>query len=354
MTLNELRARPPGGFFLDPSVPEDLERYLRGKAVMAGGERLLSLTRAGDGNMNCVVRVRTTQRSFIVKQSRPWVEKYPQFAAPGDRACREAEFYGLVRDLREVAHRMPLLMFADPAARILVLEDLGTGGDYSGIYRGDQFVQAEVESLADFLSHLHRISRPEQLPREFLVNREMRALNHAHIYEIPLQPDNGLDLGRIESGLDGWAREFREDPVLPVVVRRLGREVYLADGPSLLHGDFFPGSMVRTPAGPKVIDPEFGHFGRPEYDLAILVAHLVLGRQPARLAAVLLGRYRPPEALDRLLIRQLAGVEILRRILGYAQLPHDWPPGTRAELLARARDAIVGEPSRGLEVMLPD
>lgn len=38
--------------------------------------------REGEGNMNCVVRVMTSRRSFILKQSRPWVEKYPGFAAP--------------------------------------------------------------------------------------------------------------------------------------------------------------------------------------------------------------------------------------------------------------------------------
>ena len=40
----------------------------------------MSAVRAGDGNMNCTVRVTTGTGTLIVKQSRPWVEKYPRFA----------------------------------------------------------------------------------------------------------------------------------------------------------------------------------------------------------------------------------------------------------------------------------
>ncbi|MBN8246403.1 MAG: phosphotransferase [Verrucomicrobia bacterium] len=341
MTSSGYRENPPGGLFLDPSDPVGLETHLRRHSVIVGGERLLSLARAGDGNMNCVVRASTSTRSLIVKQSRPWVEKYPQFTAPADRACREIEFYRQVAGVPGVADRMPRLIFADPEARLLVLEDLGPGGDYSGIYRGDLFRETEMEHLADFLTRLHSLERSEGLPAGFLANREMRALNHAHIYEIPLQRENGLDLDGIEPGLGLLARELQEDRDLLATVHRIGREAYLADGPCLLHGDFFPGSIVRTAGGPKVIDPEFAHYGYREYDLAILIAHLSLGRQPAHLAPVLLARYRPPSPLDLQLLRQLAGVEILRRILGYAQLPQDWTPGTRAELLGMARRWIL-------------
>jgi 5-methylthioribose kinase len=32
--------------------------------------------------MNCVLRIETAARSFIIKQSRGYVERYPQIAAP--------------------------------------------------------------------------------------------------------------------------------------------------------------------------------------------------------------------------------------------------------------------------------
>jgi 5-methylthioribose kinase len=38
--------------------------------------------------MNCVLRIETA-RSFIIKQSRGYVEKYPQIAAPAERVLTE-------------------------------------------------------------------------------------------------------------------------------------------------------------------------------------------------------------------------------------------------------------------------
>ena len=40
----------------------------------------------GEGNMNYTLRVRTNGRSIILKQARPWVEKYPVIDAPDERA----------------------------------------------------------------------------------------------------------------------------------------------------------------------------------------------------------------------------------------------------------------------------
>ena len=292
--------------------------------------------------MNCVLRVHTTQRALILKQSRPWVEKYPQFAAPWDRACREMEFYRRTQGIPTLATFLPRLLLGDPEARILVLSDLGDGGDYSDVYRGVQFVNTDLDSIAEFLSVLHREGSAPSDTAPGLANREMRELNHAHIFRIPLQPDNGLDLDKIEPGLQATADLLKRDSPLVGEMERLGREAYLADGPCLLHGDFFPGSLVRTSAGPRVIDPEFCFLGRPEFDVAIFSAHLILARQPKEHLAQFRTNYRPPPTFDDGLVTRLAGCEILRRILGYAQLPVRWTSGTRAELLHQSRRMILG------------
>jgi 5-methylthioribose kinase len=166
-------------------------------------------------------------------------------------------------------------------------------------------------------------------------------LNHAHIFTIPFQPGNGLDLDAFCPGLAACARPFVEDVALREMSVQLGRECYLADGPCLLHGDFFPGSLVRTPKGPQVLDPEFGFFGRPEFDVAVFAAHLLLAHQPAGSIAMFLRGYQPRPDFNVLRMRQLAGIEIFRRILGYAQLP--LPSGLllRQELLEIARQLVL-------------
>jgi 5-methylthioribose kinase len=133
-------AQCPGLFYLDPDRRDDLETYLHQAGVLSAGESVLTAMRAGEGNMNCTLRVTTRTRSFIVKQARPWVEKYPQFAAPWDRALREIEFYQLVADEPEVTERMPRLLHADRASRLLVLEDVGISSDLTCIYHGSRQV----------------------------------------------------------------------------------------------------------------------------------------------------------------------------------------------------------------------
>jgi LemA protein len=78
MTPTQWRAAHPDLFFLDPTRPVDLARWLAGTGLLQPGEVVLQAAKAGDGNMNCTLRVTTSRRSLIVKQSRPWVEKYPQ------------------------------------------------------------------------------------------------------------------------------------------------------------------------------------------------------------------------------------------------------------------------------------
>lgn len=335
---------PPSGFphafYLSAQRPAELASFLTTAGHLASGERLLSVARAGDGNMNCTVRVLTDRGSLIVKQSRPWVEKYPQFAAPWDRTLREAEFYRLVSRRPGVAEFLPQIRGVDAEARVLILEDLGAATDYTGVYRGDAFTLDEVQSLARFLSALHQPWTAEEGPRS-LTNREMRQLNHAHIFEIPLQPANGLDLEALTPGLAQVATSLKKDPRYCRETARLGREAYLTDGPCLLHGDFFPGSLLRTTAGPRVIDPEFGFFGRPEFDAAVFLAHLTLSGQPTHLAQAWRSAYAAPPAFDDTLMRQLTGVEVMRRLIGYAQLPLGYGLARKQELLELSRELVL-------------
>lgn len=340
MNIAEFRQAHPEGHFLDPADIAGLGRYLAEHGVLASEETLLSATRAGDGNMNCTLRVKTSTRTLVVKQSRPWVEKYPQFAAPWDRALREMEFYRLIAPFENLSRRMPRLLSADPGSRILVLEDLGKHGDYSDLYAGRTFAIGEIAVLGGFLSVLHAAFDDAPPPFPF-PNREMRELNHAHIFVIPFQPGNGLDLDALCAGLSACAQPFLEDATLRELAAKLGSEWYLADGPCLLHGDFFPGSIVRTPKGPFVLDPEFGFLGRPEFDVAVFAAHLLLASQPAGSIALFLRSYMPRADFDVRRMRQLAGIEIFRRILGYAQLPLPAGLPLRQELLEIARQLVL-------------
>ena len=115
--------------WLEAGDIEAVGRLLAERGWLEAGECVCSADRAGEGNMNLTLRVRTDRRSMILKQARPWVEKYDTIAAPWDRALFEQRFYERIRSIPEVASRMPRLIQSDDRARVLLLEDLRDGTD---------------------------------------------------------------------------------------------------------------------------------------------------------------------------------------------------------------------------------
>ncbi|HBY59069.1 MAG TPA: aminoglycoside phosphotransferase, partial [Solibacterales bacterium] len=267
---------------LDPGAVAAIEKWMKRLGWEAGG-RLISVERAGNGNMNMTVRVRTADWSFILKQARPWVVKYPQIPAPLERAGVEAAFYAAVGGVAEVSRRMPRLRGFDAESHLLWLEDMGEGGDLTHLFQTGEFTAEECAELIRYLVTLHRVKVTAGEAAVFQ-NRAMRALNHEHQYEFPLRAENGLDLERITPGLAQEAGRLQRDEKYCERVAELGR-LYLADGAVLVHGDYFPGSWLRREGGLAVIDPEFCFLGMAEYDLGVFLAHLELmgaGRHGAR------------------------------------------------------------------------
>ncbi len=322
-----------------PGVTED---FLRQRGWMVEGERFLGATRAGEGNMNLTLRVRTDRRSLILKQARPWVEKYDWIAAPFERALVERRFYDRVQSIPSVGARMPRLEAHDADARALLLEDLAEGvedgvADFTSLYTSGEMGVEDVRALGAYLRELHRETRGTV--DESLANREMRALNHEHIFRVPYSEDNGVELDARDAGLVQTVAKLRADAELARRVGALG-ERYLADGECLVHGDFFPGSWLSTPDGPRVIDPEFCFPGDPEFDIGIGVAHLVMARQAPELCSLLI-ETAAGEGCSPGLVARFAGVEVIRRIAGVAQLPIPPESGRRAQLLEQARGAVL-------------
>lgn len=296
----------PEGFQLDPADPASAERHLRRLGWIAADDTVASLRKAGEGNMNLVLRVDLGWRSLIVKQSRPWVEKYPDIPAPADRVLVEAAFYGAVADHGSVAGLMPRLLGLDAPSRMLAVEDLGEANDLLDAYAGRPITRAEQSTLAGWLAALHEVPFPDE---PLLHNRAMRALNHAHIFELPLTSDHPA------------AAALRADAAFADTLAALGQR-YLADGPALVHGDYYPGSWMRTPAGLRVLDPEFAHTGEPAFDLGVMVAHLIFaGANPDDALASVAADYGRP--IDLALTSGFAGAELMRRLLGVARLPVD-------------------------------
>lgn len=294
--------------------------------------------------MNLTLRVATRFTSLIVKQARPWVEKYPSIAAPVERTGVEHAFYRAVAGIAPVARMMPRVLGFDAGAHVLVLEDLGPLSDLTAVYRGVALPPEAVTALAAYLAFLHGSARGACA--SFPENLAMRRLNHEHIFVVPLDPNNGLDLDTHEPGLRAAAGPLLADAHVRARFAELGAR-YLAAGTCLIHGDYFPGSWVESARGVRVIDPEFAFAGDPEFDIGVALAHLMIANESgavsdAWLRAVIDARAGLSGAgrFDPVLTVEFAAVEIIRRIIGVAQLPIPRTDGTRAALLETARRAL--------------
>jgi 5-methylthioribose kinase len=329
----------PDVYLLTADDLAGLSEYLQQRGWLRPGEILRSVGQAGEGNMNYTLRVITTARSFILKQARPWVEKYPHIAAPWERTLIEGRFYEAIAADSQLAAQMPQMLGLDETSHILALEDCGAAQDFTTLYQGVKLTPGQLAELTEYLSRLHHLSN-EVARHSIFANRAMRALNHLHIFAFPLQLANGFDLDAITPGLGKVAQALKLDEVYVQRVGKLG-ELYLRDGATLLHGDYFPGSWLQTAQGVRVIDPEFCFYGPAEFDLGVMIAHLHLAEQPADLASELLLSYNPARPLNQKLMRQFAGVEIMRRLIGVAQLPLKLSLEAKSALLSLSRELVL-------------
>ncbi|MBC3783742.1 phosphotransferase [Spirosoma utsteinense] len=325
---------------LDAQQPLVLQDYLHRRGWLDIEENISLLEKPGEGNMNYTLRVVTPNRTLIVKQSRPYVEKYPTIAAPAERAVIEGRFYQKTQAIPMLAGQMPHLLGIDEENNMLILEDLGESSDFTFLYQPcRQLSEADARALTDYLSELHTHFSTER-PDPAFTNRAMRALNYEHIINYPFQEDNGFDLNSIQPGLQELARPYKRDTDLKKRVKALG-DVYVGNTPTgqpgtLLHGDYYPGSWLQTADGTKIIDPEFCFYGPAEFDLGVMVAHLMMAEQPPTVLHTVLTTYQSGSGFDEQLRKQFTGIEIMRRLIGLAQLPLSLSLGTKRDLLDEA------------------
>ena len=327
-----------------------VEARLRELGWIGADEDVRALAPPGAGNMNRTLRAELPGRTLILKQAVPFVAKYPHIPAPVERLDAEAAFYRLIAGSAALAMRTPRVLGEDPANHLLWLEDLGTGGDFTWIYAGQSTIAARRDELRGqftalfyWLWKLHALDLDRLDVPDVLSNHAMRALNHAHIFEIPFDPQNGVTLADPVRQLQV---ELRADRALRARAAALGA-IYTgaaahASRPALLHGDYYPGSWLAHPRmGVMVIDPEFAFVGPPEFDVGVLLAHLIMAGYGQLEVGMQLRSYVTPPGFHQPLALAFAGMEIIRRLLGVAQLPLAADPETRATWLQAARTLVT-------------
>lgn len=311
-----------------------LEEYMVSQGWCAKDEHISKISKAGEGNMNVVLRITTNQRSFILKQSRPFVQKYQDIPAPLERINVEQKFYEAIKENKDLQPHIPKIIGFDPKSYLLMMEDLGDCDDMGFLYSKRVIDDSHLKKLISILKAIHTTEAPLDFPE----NREMRQLNHQHVFVLPFSESNGFSLDAIQPGLQTLSLPYKRDTELKAAISRIG-ERYLLKGNTLLHGDYYPGSWMTDNQNLYVIDPEFGFIGYAEFDIGVMVAHCILATHQESYLGKIERLYAGTVSQE--LIRKTAGIEIMRRVIGLAQLPLTRTLAEKEELLVMAKKMIL-------------
>ncbi|MFD1016485.1 phosphotransferase [Winogradskyella rapida] len=302
--------------FIDLQTPKaELRTFLEDlNFIKDHTETITKLTKPGEGNMNVVLRVETNLRSFIVKQSRPFVQKYQDIKAPIERIDVEYQFYTTIANNSELHPYFPKVLKYSAEHHLLILEDLGACEDMTLLYAAHKIEDTQLELLVQIAAHIHSSETPQGYPK----NRALRELNYQHIFELPFIENNGFSLDEIQPGLEALSTTYKTDKALKEKIKVLG-DAYLSEGTTLMHGDYYPASWMTNKDALYIIDPEFSFLGFPEFDLGVLAAHAILITKDASFISKIEAYY--PHKIDASRLAQITGIEIMRRLIGLAQLP---------------------------------
>ncbi len=284
-----------------------IERLLKEQGIMNPLDKIDKRCSPGPGNMNYVQRIQWGDKSCILKQTPPFCAKYPNISAPQQRQQAEVQFYhfldeGQIESSSHVHRFYPEVFFENKSLHLFALEDLGEAENLNSIYGESELSSAEAQKMGSLLGKIHNTNVHSERRYQ---NQEARELNFQHIFEIPFSEGNwpeGRFLERIKS---------------------CGEIYRLSVGEFLLHGDFYPGSLLKgLDRELYVIDPEFSFFGPVEFDLGVALAHLRLAGQNKAREDDFMGAYKEYGVkFDVSLNEDFANIEILRRIFGVAKLP---------------------------------
>lgn len=310
-----------------------LTEFLNEKNILNEGEKVLSIEKPGEGNMNVVLRISTNQRSFIAKQSRHFVQKYQDIPAPIDRIAVEHRFYQTIEG-SSINSYFPGLIGFYPEDHMMILEDLGESLDMTFAYEQRNVSEAHIQQLVSIARGIHQNPIKEDYPS----NLELRKLNHQHVFVLPFLEENGFSLDSIQEGLQNLSLSIKTNQSLKGKVKKLG-ELYLSTGDVLLHGDYYPGSWIIKDDQVFVLDPEFSHVGMAEFDLGVMIAHIFMSTGMANTLDQIIKDY--VGSVDTKLVREFAGTEVIRRLIGLAQLPLERSLEEKKQLLDVAKAWLV-------------
>jgi 5-methylthioribose kinase len=206
------------------------------------------------GVSNLVLRVRTPERTFVLKQSRPQLRTRDAWFSDLDRVYREQDVMQVLYPLLPPP-TVPEVLFTDRVNYVFAMSHAPSG---SRVWK-EALLAGEVdlavgEHAGRILGMMHEATgRDTRLVERFA--------DHTVFVQLRVEP---------------YYRRIQERR--PEVAEAVGRIVERMQSlkEAICHGDYSPKNILTHPRGFTLVDYETGHFGDPTMDLGFFLSHLIL------------------------------------------------------------------------------
>lgn len=248
-------------------------------ARLGGAPAQWQVREVSDGNLNNVFLVGGTSGEVCLKQSLPHVRVDPSWKMPLDRTFFESEWLRAVQPL--AGGLTTEFLHYDPDLYVLIVESLsGHTVLRTALMQGARW-PGVAPRIGTFVAHA--TFGTSLLARPFEDVFTARRLFAANLALTRITLDLVLDDPYRDHPRNHW-----HDPVLTPIVLDIRssaatllavenlRRRFLSQPQALLHGDLHTGSIMSTADDTRVIDGEFAVYGPIGFDCGMFVGNLVL------------------------------------------------------------------------------
>jgi aminoglycoside phosphotransferase (APT) family kinase protein len=233
--------------------------YLRRKGWIGPGP--VEVEALGGGVSNAVLRVRTPQRDFVLKQSRPRLRTRDAWFSDLDRVYREQEVMRFLHPLLPPL-TVPEILFSDRDDYVFAMSSAPDGArSWKAMLLAGAIDLGIGERAGAVLGRMHDATARDPSLIETFRDRTVF----------------------VQLRVDPYYRRVRER--WPEVARAVAPliEALLSSRQALCHGDYSPKNILVHEPGFTLVDYETAHQGDPAMDLGFFLSHLLLKatRRPA-------------------------------------------------------------------------
>lgn len=259
-----------------------------------------------DGNLNAVFLIDGPKGGLCLKQALPYVRVAGE-SWPLDINRATFEYRYATRVAPHVGALQPQMFHYDADQYIIVMEKLEPHIILrKALISGTHYPRVPVDNaefLANTAFHTSDLAVPfERKAADMEVFARNLALQRITVDLVYTDPYVDVWRNKISEPLGAWAEALKRDIDLKDAVTR-ARLAYLSKAQSLLHGDLHSGSIMVTADETRIIDSEFAWVGPTGFDTGNFIAHYVM--------AWFAKPFQPNQATDATTYRALLTADIV-------------------------------------------